>query len=169
MKKLSMMAAMFGLLTLASCGSDDEASPSNQVTVDGKSYTLSSQTASITSKGSNTDNTRHTMGLMVSTATTEENLSLQTEFSSPGEEFKTGTFEFKTDQTAEDAQYFLITAMVSNAATSSSDQLDVTGGSITLDGSGTNYTVTYDLDLADDKELNGSFSGNFNDMTTMGQ
>ncbi len=75
------------------------------------------------------------------------------------DQFKTGTFQFKSviDAVPDDNFFFSTTFKEGG----NSPTLSVTDGTITISGSSPNYTIQFDLTLTGGRSLTGAFVGTF--------
>lgn len=180
MKKLLYLAAALALLATASC-KDDEGGPppvTDAIMFDGKGY--NGEKGLVFDYGD--DGEYYNYDFMVADANiTMEDLEadqidatflMYAELFSLGtESFRTGTF---TSGAGENLYYTNIQLIVdtnNDGMLSSEDQLyDVQNGDFTVaGGTGTNYTLTFDLTVAGGKKLTGTYSGNFEYIDPFGE
>lgn len=172
MKKLSLYAAVFGLLSLASCKDDEGGTPiTNNVRFNDQTYAM--KTGVFTDYGAGGIHYNIDF-LLIDRSEAEiramaggEYLLLYTELFSPSTNaFETGTFEYY-DGTDPEGKYYFEYAYIEKYDTDTETSVfeyEATGGTVTVSG-GTNneYTITYDLTMEGGRRLTGSFRGTFLD------
>lgn len=187
MKKQLLFLAILCTSILSSCGSDDDGDSSSILgTIRIENQTFDVNTALIGDFGIasplfdashyNFDFTLTDAVFNLSNPQTNQDFTgtyiLYAELFSPGTSgFQTGTFnyvdDFDIEQSDIDGEFIffasdLILDSNNDGVIDESDTEDaVVSGSITVSGSGTNYTITYDVELESGKTINTSFSGNF--------
>ena len=94
-------------------------------------------------------------------------------FSSGTASFQTGTFVFIDYDTATaesiEGKIFFTDVEVGVISGTSELEFEATAGTVTVSGSGTNYTISFDITLENGKKLTGGYSGvfKFEDETSM--
>ena len=160
---------VIALLVINACGSDDEAPPVvEELTLNGAEVNVQTALAINFGCGGNICNTDFI--LTDGTVTLDNNglpstldnlnFSITAELFSPGTSFQTGTFEF--DPNGEPGDFFFNIVDVNFANAGALVNARATSGSVTLEGSGSNFTITFNnVGLTTGGTVNGTFSGAF--------
>ena len=164
------MAAMFGLLTLASCGKDEDPAPAGSVDYDGQSYALNNgiyfDNGADDTYYNNyflaSDGTLDLAAIFAESVQGKAGMSFDL-YSVGTDEFKSGTFTIKNNtiilgrQEAENYGYveFSYDSNNDGKIDETDDSIEAKSGTVTVSGS--NYDMEFNLVLANDKTLKGVY------------
>ncbi|MEM6643767.1 MAG: hypothetical protein AAF616_12370 [Bacteroidota bacterium] len=162
MKKLSYFLILFGLVTIISCGDDEEDSMtlgvSGTLNFDGQSYEISSGLLVERSNpaGAELQFTLADGTFSSGTSSSDSQILLSVRAISEGtNELEDGAYAVNT-QTG--SMYAFVTVSTSGAQ----NQQSIQAGSINISGSGSTYSLTFnDVGFLGGAELSGSVSGTF--------
>ncbi|UII25341.1 hypothetical protein LVD15_18820 [Fulvivirga maritima] len=172
MKKVVLFsyAALFGLFF--SCGSDDDgdtATANGTIEIGDDSYTATSgimEDYGVEGTHYNIDFTVSDGTLNTTSGRYSGSFMIYAELYAPGDSFSTGTFSHNLSP--EDDEYYFKSAYISVDANGNEildeqadDYFFATGGSITVSGSGDNYSLTYNLTMSNSSTMTGTVSGKF--------
>ena len=177
MKKVTLLSLALLVFFMFSCKSDDDDGDkvaSGSVTFDGDSYSLTNGfMIDFGADGGfyNIDFTTYDGSLNIGEEKIEGSVEIYAELFAPGTSFSTGTFEYLSFfDDPEPGDYFFNSSYITidsdddGEIDSNDDSFSATGGTIMLSGSGSNYTITYDLTFANSMTLTGSVSGKFQEI-----
>jgi hypothetical protein len=172
--KLQALILLLGLFT-ASCSEDDaeeELAPSvtNSVAYNGQTYEI--KNGLILNYGSNASHYNNDIIVSDGTFSMEETengtFALYLELYSAGTSgFQPGTFQFaeEDDDVAESTSFFtansglIIETNADGVVDDGDEVIHITAGTVTVSGSGTDYTLVYDVTLENGKTLKGGYAG----------
>ncbi|UZR98060.1 hypothetical protein [Chondrinema litorale] len=184
--KFSLIAIFAGLLFLTSCDNDEDNDSEsveniidNTVTVDLSEYPISY--SFIINYGYDEDSKFYNYDFYLTDGSLTEDNEFNSSttfyiyselFSASTNSFTTGTFEYKSyiDAAVDDLSdvehyfsraYILRDSNGDGILSDDSEIVEVTGGTIKVSGTSPNYTIMYDLELADNSALNGAYNGSF--------
>ena len=168
MRKAILLLSTVAFIFLVSCSKDDPAPIVNEVTFDGEVYTTSGGLIldSGTQGGTHYNYNFYVTDGEISLNGNTLEISASTNFyvyaslvSVGPDSFTPGNFEYTTSFQLIDKNIF-VAPVIYVRGESGFDSTLGTGGTITVSGSGPNYTVTYDITFGS-KILKGTYSGTF--------
>lgn len=174
MNKLLYSLGLLGLLATASCKDDDGAATpvSGDITFEGKAYT--GKKGMLFDFGNDGSHYNYDFvvvdAVIVPTDLVTGELNAKfffwPELYSPGtDKFRTGTFNYNESPAASD-YYFNVADLVvdsnNDGKLTSADQAYVAeGGTITVSGTASKYTMSFDITMEGGKKLKGAYTGEY--------
>ena len=178
MKKLSLIAAAFSMLTLVSCEKDEDGNPDNSSrnVLNYNEQELEINFANTIDFGStistgNRVNEFHTQSFLLGdgnysaeTETTTGGYRFATKLISEGSDFTPGTFTIISHEAmATNLPYgnasLVLDANEDNILNGADTEIEAVGGTVTIEGTADNYTITVDVDLSNNEKLTGEYTG----------